>query len=212
MADAVDTDVDSGRRIGRPPKVDEQGTPTRERLLNAAVAACNEFGYERATLSDIARRADVSTPAVYSHFADKAELMIAASKQILERISADLMAEPTVYQDFVRAWMAPESYQMRRLLLELHRAAANHPELADLLDDWQRTHAAQLAEQFGYPRVELKLLNLFMMGLLHLEDMRGLDADHDELVEAAIATVIGWTGRSDTPNLHERQEPHGTLD
>ena len=65
------------RRIGRPPKVDEHGTPTPERLLDAAVAACIERGYEEATLSDIARRADVSTPAVYSHFAGKAELMIA---------------------------------------------------------------------------------------------------------------------------------------
>ena len=33
-------------RIGRPPKVDEHGTPTRERLLRAAVDACVEFGYE----------------------------------------------------------------------------------------------------------------------------------------------------------------------
>ena len=33
-------------RIGRPPKVDAAGTPTRERLLRAAVDACVECGYE----------------------------------------------------------------------------------------------------------------------------------------------------------------------
>ena len=51
-----DTPVQPGR-IGRPPKIDEHGTPTRERLLRAAVEACVEFGYDGATLADIARRA-----------------------------------------------------------------------------------------------------------------------------------------------------------
>ena len=49
-------------RIGRASKVDEHGTPTRERLIRAAVEACVEHGYDGATLSDIARRAGVSTP------------------------------------------------------------------------------------------------------------------------------------------------------
>ena len=44
-------------RIGRPPKIDEHGTPTRERLLRSAVDACVEFGYDGATLADLARRA-----------------------------------------------------------------------------------------------------------------------------------------------------------
>ena len=66
-----DTPVQPGR-IGRPPKIDEHGTPTRERLLRAAVEACVEFGYDGATLADIARRAGVSTPAVYSHFTQAA--------------------------------------------------------------------------------------------------------------------------------------------
>ena len=65
-------------RIGRPPKVDRHGTPTRERLLNAAADACVEHGYVGATLADIARRADVSTPAIYSHFSGKADLLVEA--------------------------------------------------------------------------------------------------------------------------------------
>ena len=75
-------------RIGRPPKRDEHGTPTRERLLRAAVAACVESGYEGVTLSDIARRADVSTPAVYSHFSGKAALLVEAIKHELQEISS----------------------------------------------------------------------------------------------------------------------------
>lgn len=184
------------KRIGRPPKVDEHGTPTRERLLDSAVEACIERGYEEATLSDIARRADVSTPAVYSHFDGKAELMIAASKQILGNITADVIEPATSERGLVRAWMAPESESFRSLLLELHRASRNHPELRALLDDWQRTHAVALAEQFGFDPARLKLLNLIMMGLLHLEDLDVLEADHDELVAETVATVLTVTRRN----------------
>jgi AcrR family transcriptional regulator len=184
------------RRIGRPPKVDEHGTPTRERLLDAAVAACIERGYEEATLSDIARRADVSTPAVYSHFAGKAELMITASKQVLERINADVMEPSTGSRGLVQAWMAPEAHQLRALLLELHRAAGNHPELRELLDEWQISHAQPLVERFGFSPARIKLLNLFMMGMLHLDDLGVLEADHDELVADAAAAILPLTRTS----------------
>lgn len=187
-----ETATDEPRRIGRPPKVDEFGTPTRERLLNAAVAACIEHGYEEATLSDIARRADVSTPAVYSHFDGKAELMIEASKQTLDKINADYLAPSSRNRNTIRAWMAPEAFEMRRMLLELHRGAASHPELRELMDDWHRTHAANLQAQVPYAPAELKVLYLFMMGMLHLEDMSALEADHEELVRVAIEATSHW--------------------
>lgn len=188
----ADTATDGPRRIGRPPKVDEFGTPTRERLLNAAVAACIEHGYEEATLSDIARRADVSTPAVYSHFSGKAELMIEASKQTLHKINVDFLAGQSRNRNTVRAWMAPEAYEMRRLLLELHRAAANHPELRAMMDEWHRSHAEELHEQIPYDPAEIKVLYLFMMGLLHLEDMGALEADHDDLVRVVLEATARW--------------------
>ena len=187
-----DTATGGPRRIGRPPKVDEFGTPTRERLLNAAVAACIEYGYEEATLSDIARRADVSTPAVYSHFSGKAELMIEASKQTLQQINADYLAPSSRNRNTIRAWMAPEASEMRRMLLELHRGAASHPELREMMDDWHRTHAANLQAQIPYDPAELKVLYLFMMGMLHLEDMSALEADHEELVRVAIEATGRW--------------------
>lgn len=181
------------RRIGRPPKLDEFGTPTRERLLDAALAACIENGYEEATLSDIARRADVSTPAVYSHFSGKAELMIAASKRTLERITTELLPASNRNRNIVKVWMAPEAFPMRRLLLELQRAAPRNPELAELLSDWQRAHAASLDEAGNYQPAELKMIYLLMMGLLHLEDLAALEADHDELVAEATDTIARWT-------------------
>jgi AcrR family transcriptional regulator len=69
-------DSTAPNRVGRPPKVDRHGTPTRKQLLNAAADTCVEFGYEGATPADFARRANVSTPAVYSHFSGKADLLV----------------------------------------------------------------------------------------------------------------------------------------
>ena len=74
-------------QLGRPPKVDDAGVATRERLLAAAAASCVANGFDGATLGDIARRADVSAPAIYNHFGGKVELMMAAGRYALSRLS-----------------------------------------------------------------------------------------------------------------------------
>jgi len=53
-------------------------TPTRERLIAAAIEVFAEQGYEGARLHDIARAAGLTTGAVYANFRGKAELLFAA--------------------------------------------------------------------------------------------------------------------------------------
>ena len=73
-------------RRGRPPKVDDAGVATRQRLLGAAIAACVEHGYEAVTVNDVAARAEVSAPAIYHHFGGKDELLVAAGRWALDRL------------------------------------------------------------------------------------------------------------------------------
>src|SRR5947208_216480 len=47
----------------------------RERLLDAAADVFAEQGYDRARVQDIARRAGLSTGAIYGNFRDKADLL-----------------------------------------------------------------------------------------------------------------------------------------
>lgn len=179
-------------RIGRPPKLDEHGTPTRERLLDAAVEVCVEFGYDSATLAEIARRADVSTPAVYSHFSGKAELMVATSRRHLQRVHADnSSARPSVEQA-VDLWMDPQNSTMRNLSLELHVAAIRHPEVATLLSEWHSANA-KVQEANGLTPVQVKVLYLLLMGLGHRDqiDLDVADADLSAEVERLVA---GWLG------------------
>jgi AcrR family transcriptional regulator len=55
-----------------------ESTPTRERLLTAAVELFVERGYDGTTVGEIARRAGVTTGAIYAHFDDKGALLVEA--------------------------------------------------------------------------------------------------------------------------------------
>ncbi|MXV79726.1 MAG: TetR/AcrR family transcriptional regulator [Chloroflexi bacterium] len=66
----------------RPGDLDE----TTRKLLDAAAAAFVEHGYERAAVSDIARRAGVTTGAVYPRWPRKDDLMADAVDHIFHQI------------------------------------------------------------------------------------------------------------------------------
>jgi AcrR family transcriptional regulator len=60
-----------------------QQAETRRRIVEAVVALHEEVGPARTTVVEIAERAQVSRPTVYSHFPDEASLMTACSKHWL---------------------------------------------------------------------------------------------------------------------------------
>ncbi len=189
------TDETPPNRIGRPPKLDEHGTPTRERLLRAAVDACVESGYEGVTLSDIARRADVSTPAVYSHFSGKAALLVEASKHELNAISTSRLPGEAGVREIARHWLQPEFAANRILVAELHCAAIRQPEVAALLADWQRENARRLHQQAGLSFSQVRVYYMLLIGLSHVDEVGALDVDRAS-TEAEIDRLIdGWFDR-----------------
>ena len=62
---------------------------TTRRLVEAAAAEFIEHGYDKAVISDIARRAGVTTGAVYARWPHKSDVMVAA----LDRIFAEILPE-----------------------------------------------------------------------------------------------------------------------
>jgi AcrR family transcriptional regulator len=179
-------------RIGRPPKVDEHGTPTRERLLRAAVDACVEYGYEGATLADIARRADVSTPAVYSHFSGKAALLVEASKHVLDAITTSRLPGEVGLREIARHWLRPEFAPTRILVAELHCAAIRQPEVAELLGEWQRENAGRLERQAGLTISQVKLYYLLLIGLSHTDEVSSLGVGHGDIEHEVDALIGSW--------------------
>jgi AcrR family transcriptional regulator len=181
-------------RIGRPPKVDQHGTPTRDRLLQAAVDACIEFGYEGVTLSDIARRAQVSTPAVYSHFVGKDALLVEASQHELNKISSIRITDGLGLLGAAKQFLQPNFRRTRILISELHNAAQRSNELAELLAGWQRENGRRLREQAGLSPAQVQLYYLLLLGATHVDAVTGLEVDQAELEGEMGALIDGWLG------------------
>ena len=179
------------KRIGRPPKVDEHGTPTRDRLLKAAIEVCVEDGYEGATLSEIARRAHVSTPAVYSHFAGKADLLATASRVELEQIG-DRLPQGGGLRAIARYWLSPEFASTRTLITELHNASRRHPEMAKLLQAWHTDNSSQLRVAAGLRKPEEKMYYLLLLGLSHLDALASMGVSQEQIEDEAVKLLEGW--------------------
>jgi AcrR family transcriptional regulator len=58
----------------------------RERLIAAVAEACAERGYAEVSVSEVAKRAGVSTATFYKQFADKRECALAAHRALLGRL------------------------------------------------------------------------------------------------------------------------------
>jgi len=179
-------------RIGRPPKVDAAGTPTRERLLRAAIDSCVEFGYDGATLADIARRAEVSTPAIYSHFDGKAALLVEASKHALDAISNTRLPGEAGVREIARYWLHPDVAPTRILVAELHRAAIRQPEVRELLAAWQDENARRLMRLAGLNPAQVKTYYLLLIGLSHVDEVTGVEVDPRDLERQIDALIRGW--------------------
>lgn len=184
--------------VGRPPKLDEHGRPTRDRLLEAAVASCVEHGYEGATLADIARRADVSTPAVYSHFPGKAALLVEAIKRELHTISQGRLVQVASLRELVRRWVEPEQVESRILVSEIHGAAIRHPEVAELLTDWRNAVSVRL-QRAGLTLPQVRLFYVLLIGAAHVDEVVVPPVTRAETEQEFDALLMGWLASDDTP-------------
>lgn len=120
---------------------DDLGT----RLLAAAAALFAERGYERAGVAEIARRAGVTTGAIYSRYSGKAELLVEAldphATDELSALFADHDFEGrmedilrTAGTHLVKRDLEDPSYNSS-LLLEAFVAGRRHPDVATVLRD-----------------------------------------------------------------------------
>ncbi len=173
---------------GRPAKVDDAGVATRQRLLDAAAASCVEHGFDGARLGDIARRADVSAPAIYNHFGGKVELMVAAGQAALSQLGPRRGGARPTARDTVRVFLTDEFATTRMLLAELHLASLRQPELAALIADWQLTQAKIWRPARGRDRdAVVKLFFALLLGICQIESLDALPASKAAMIRQAEA-------------------------
>jgi AcrR family transcriptional regulator len=181
-------------RLGRPPASDSG--VTRERIVDIAIEAYAEFGYEVTTNSDIASNAGITTGALYHYFDSKINIYDAAfvevQRRIYDRFSVSLIG--------VKGFVA----RFETVLETAHVLNREAPSLATFIGaarvDMARNPDLHLA--LGKPADQSSefFADLVDEGIASGE----LRAEDRELVLAFIRTVVvGLTdGVSNDPDRH----------
>jgi AcrR family transcriptional regulator len=113
---------------------------TRAHITAAAADALAEHGYDGVRMQDVARRAGMTTGAIYAHFDGRAELIVAA---VESRVSCVLVGElraevdgrplPERLADLAVRMLADPTAVAHPLEIEALVGARREPELSDLL-------------------------------------------------------------------------------
>jgi len=106
-------------------------------LLDAAAEVFTEFGYDRAKVAEIARRAGVTTGAIYSRYRGKADLLVAAlGEHLVDQIEKVLPEAPQGGADLLFSLgthLLDERSGSEWLLLEAIVSSRRDSELADMI-------------------------------------------------------------------------------
>jgi AcrR family transcriptional regulator len=150
----------------------QTGDPVQDGLIDAVAAIVARVGLERATGSRIARRAGLTSGAIYGRYETKDDLLEHAIEVLLARRLTDDLAsldETFVASDpsamtarIVAGYLSPPRRDWRRFRIEAHLAARNHPNVAAMLDRVQeaakRDYLTALGLRTPKERRELDIL------------------------------------------------------
>lgn len=181
------------------PGTDDAADPKRARILEGAMKVFLAYGFSRTTMDDIARAADVSRPALYLLFKNKADIYRAIGTEMLgrtvEEARAALAADGPLAERLMTALGAGLFSMMKQFegsphgeeLLDMKNDLA-----ADILAGWREGMAAAIgdaiAAQAGDGVLEAKGLSprgLADMLLDGLEGMKTRSVPCEELAHGA---------------------------
>ena len=130
------------RRRKRPVSQRERSAATQEQLIQAVVQSLLERGYHRTSVSEICRRAGVTSSAIQHHFGGKRQLMMAVAETLAARnreVLDQVASNPQPREIVEQLEATPDLWlQGLRVNYELLMAARSDPELWDLYAPFQR--------------------------------------------------------------------------
>lgn len=134
---------------------------TRDRLLDAAADVFCERGYDGTTVAEVARRAHLTTGAIYANFRDKAELLL----QTIERGSSEVVHDMEAARDagaspadrlllMARRMVSEPDSTERLLFVEMFSAARRHPEVGQRVAEALAAMESALAKLMDKARAD----------------------------------------------------------
>lgn len=177
----------------------DQAEATRERILAAAVELIDENGEAGLRVVEVGVRADISTASIYTHFANRDELVVAARiEQYLEAVGDDVRyigevveraSNPgelvAMMREVSRAASANDRADLRWRRAEIVGAARRRPKLAAQLGKKQHevnaelTRIAQRGQQRGLidPKLDATALAVFVQAFTFGLLLADIDAE-----------------------------------
>ncbi len=132
----------------------DTGEPVRDVVLDAAAEVVARTGFERATVSRIARRAGYSTGVIYEYYERKDDMIAELVEVLLEtlyvtiaRRDGELLAEHRMADlsgGLLAGYVQPQAHTLQRLKVELYLAAAHTPSVGEALGRVLTRHTAEL--------------------------------------------------------------------
>ncbi|MFC7504961.1 TetR/AcrR family transcriptional regulator [Nocardioides sp. CPCC 206347] len=176
-----------------------KGDRTRQRILEVVTDLLEAESYDRISIAEITRRAEITRPAFYFHFPNKGAVLGAA----LDELRDEFIAVATAWYDHAGGDPAagiPEALDATialwrshaRLLDAVVRASAADAEAADLMASWVEELTARAADrlrrdvgpELGLEGLSVEALAEFMVGAT-VEAMR---RDVRRIVESGVPT------------------------
>jgi AcrR family transcriptional regulator len=112
------------------PETDSRDAGKRNRILEGALTVFLAYGYQRTTMDDIARAAEMSRPSLYLQFRNKAD--------IYRAIAADIMDQSVLAAERAAAGPGDLAERLSGLIedavFSLHERLAGSPHAADIMD------------------------------------------------------------------------------
>ena len=141
----------------------------KERLLHAAAEVFAENGYEKAGVAEIARRAGVTTGAIYSRYSGKAELLIdAVDRHLLTQLhSLHSNASAIDVLSHLGDHLLDDLSDGTGLFLEAVVAAKRDPELAERLRHVLQSEENKLGQLIKEAAPQQGVDQLALMRLAH---------------------------------------------
>ena len=172
-----------------PKRTHEEALQTKKQIMDAAVTLFSSKGYEKTSLSDVARAAGVTRGAIYWHFENKGELLI----ELLQAIAKDKnLVEPLLdsakESEFdplgcIRKWLYAHGSNEANLLFVSEIAKIGSSALLEIIGE----------EELHYRMHELVRNRVYYLkeGIKNAIRRRQLPADVDvELAAEAINLML----------------------
>jgi AcrR family transcriptional regulator len=149
----------SSSEVAKPRVGGSKAQATRAMLIELAAELFSEQGYGQTSIRDIARRASLTTGAVYGQFQNKADLLVEAiNSRTANELEAPsvLPGEISHVQTLARqAYQYPKRRRLRALIVQGAAASLTDQETRDRLRDEQLVHLNEWVA--GYERERHRL-------------------------------------------------------